>query len=199
MAKGRIEKHKIKEIILDRLILGLVLAIVGFVFNIFLQNHLSRRDYQKIIFETRIESYEKIISQSKLIRDHIAMFLLLGDIPKDIKIIGSEIKWRMELIDLRKYVVTGDKRSIVDYKKELDIITKGLEDLQEIRENSSLYISKDIDIMIDNFLNVVLEAIKESVPEKIYNDEAWSNVKEAYDSLHQELRKKLGIEEIILG
>ncbi len=63
--------YQLKLLLIDKLALTLVLAVAGYVFSLLLQHNQMKMDYQRILFESRRNSYISLLSEAKKARDAV--------------------------------------------------------------------------------------------------------------------------------
>jgi len=66
-------RTKVLLLLLDKLVLALIIASAGFFFNFLLQQEKTHSDYQKQIFDRRVQAYVTILEEAKRTRDQLAI------------------------------------------------------------------------------------------------------------------------------
>lgn len=213
-------RTKVALILLEKLVLALIIAGAGLFFNILLQQEKTRGDYQKQIFDRRVQTYVMILEEAKRARDGLA--LLYGTQGDDYSTLG-ELGRREKLDDLLQrssWLDTGFGRSSRGVYSHTPVI-ETLVHLEQVTRDNDLYISQRVKECVDNFLDVAMSDLTTSLdnavrekqaaqsgettpPEirdanKAFEQTAWQRAEEAYKSLLEEIRNSLRVEGIPLG
>ena len=218
-------RTKVALLLLDKLFLALLLAGAGFFFNFLLQQEKTRGDYQKQIYDRRVQAYVTILEEAKHARDQLA-FLYgvqsqnsanLGELSREFQFEG--LLQRSESLDsLQAGFTPSSHRN--GYKSHSPVI-QTLTHIEQVALDNDLYISQRVRERLNEFLDVTRSDLVTSldiaerdieakdsnqtasegsnVPDDSFRQSAWQRAEQAYQLLLGELRESLRIEGIPLG
>lgn len=208
-------KRKIVLLVIDKLVLALILVAAGFMFNSILQRDKLKVDYQKQIFNTRVDAYLSVLKQAKRATD------LLAVLYEDQGLINARIeglKRRHQLNQIRRRAnkLSSDGWSAGAGWVFYEEVIEPLEEINQIIQDKGLYFSGFIKQRVNDYLDTVIadinlslqwrERSKEeevqkqpSLREKKFNKEAWKRAQIKYQELSNAIKESLRIEGIILG
>lgn len=162
-------KEKLKLLIIDKLVLGIVAAIVAFFATWLLDQHKMIGDYQKVLFEKRLSSYESIMKLATGIRDKSLFITTAPDLKKDPRTQGDlNISSKIKVAD--GYLnhnwdsdpVTEWEWVFIDEYKEYNELLNLIKTLDTIRRDQDLYISPQVSAAVERFLNSSLEQVNKA-------------------------------------
>jgi len=200
-------RDKLLLLALDKLVLGVVLAGVAYLFSLQLQNHQILGDYQKGLFEKRLVAYEALLKLAKQARDKcLEVYLARPDNPG-----STDVSWRRRLAESRDkakqlYPSSGFSRGSTGWTTYDEVIVP-LQDIEDARRDNILFLSETAIKAIDQFLNTLLTDIDETVrrvgAKDPLNDSeehaAWERTNSAYEELRRIILQSLRVNEVILG
>jgi hypothetical protein len=206
-------RTRILVILLEKLVLVFIIAAAGFGFNYLLQQEKTRGEYQKQIFDRRVQSYVSLLEEAKRARDQLAV--LYGAYGENQNALGElSRKDQLETLSAEVYSLhpAGGTMSRWDDAPFLPVL-ESLSKIEQITRENDLYISQDVKDEVGNFLDVLISDLDPSLKKAkaqmqetgsslLFLDPdpaAWKRAEEAYLKLLQVIKSKLQIEGIPLG
>ena len=190
--------------VIDKLLLGLIVAAGAFILSLQLQRNEKTIEYQQAIFQRRLDAYAAIVSAARTARDE---FVLLHS--GDGSGLGSgELIWRVRLEKERRKAASlasgsgGASSSWTTYDEALDALGK----VEAARRDNSLYVSPAVDEATEKYLETLWrDASRElsssgnlSRDVQFQRDSA-QRAATAYESLVDAVRTSLRVGDLILG
>jgi hypothetical protein len=190
------------------LVLALIVAVAGFMFNSILQHQKTSSDYQKTIFDRRVDAYVAVLEQARAAQLELAVFY--G---------GDSIGWQKKFDNARRRaealgpnpIGLGGESGWSTY----DDVIKPLESMERIRREKSLYFSKPVDESVDRFLSTVwadieldLSNSEQSEKDRVkkngqsqqeqermneFRRAVWERARASYDELDETIRERLRV------
>jgi hypothetical protein len=213
-------RTKIALLVLDKLVLALIIAGAGFFFNFLLQQEKTRGDYQKQLFERRVQAYITILEQAKQARDLLAILYRaqgqeeLGELWRREHL--QVLLWRAQRLHSDQGGF-GESSTWVRYEEVLEPLIE----IERVTREADLYISDYVKVRVGEFLEVVIRDLAQGIqnvgqrkesakspdkpsseeagPEEVFDRSAWKRAEEAYRYLRDELRHRLRFEGIPIG
>jgi len=209
-------RFEIAKLVLDKLVLALIIAGAGFFFNFLLQQEKTQGDYQKQIFDRRIQAYVTILEEAKQARDELAILYgargdsteTLGELGRKVELGELSSRWS----DFQSGFKHSGGRGAVSYAPVLE----SLANIERVARENDLYISQHIRDRVHEFLDIVISDLSASLEKLVgtpgqsfyfetdsevesFRQSAWKRAEEAYQLLREEIRNSLHIEGIPLG
>jgi len=217
-------RTKVALLLLDKLVLALLITGAGFFFNFLLQQEKTRGDYQKQIFDRRVQAYVAILEEAKRARGQLAiLYEVQSESYTDLGVWGQKTQLE-ELLQRSKVLDSGIAHA--SRRGTFRSHTAAIESLalleQAVRDND-LYISQRVRQRVVEFLDVAVSDLTLSIDQdqainngqvagsdqtgppnnsgidKSFQESAWQRAEEAYQLLLEEIRASLQIEGIPLG
>ena len=205
-------RTKIFLMLLEKLVLAFLIAAAAFGFNYVLQMQKTQGEYQKQIFDRRVQTYVSLLEEAKVARDRLAILYGAGEENQDSL---GDLSRRAQIETLSEdlhSIYSGFGRSSTDsppYSPVLESLSK----IEQITRENDLYISQDVKEEAGLFLDIVISDLNSSLKKakarmeengwtrlvRESNPAAWKRADEAYLNLLQVIRSKLQIEGIPLG
>lgn len=211
---------KMALLIFDKLALGLLLAIAGFIFNYTLQNEKIRGDSQKSIFEQRISSYLEILQHAKESRDYLARLYLggarVGEIGRREQL--ERLAHRVNEISSGR-VGPGRRSGGSIHSGSFDMAFDSLFGIEKVMRENEIYISDDVRASVGTYLDTVVGDLEKRI--KYLEEEnkkpanyadgqryesrrnidmaAWGRAEAGYQRLRDVIYQKLAVERLPIG
>ncbi|PYJ29025.1 MAG: hypothetical protein DMF24_03820 [Verrucomicrobia bacterium] len=198
-------RDKLKLLLVDKAILGAIAGTIAFGFAWYLHRDQLQVDYQKQMFEKRVEAYETIIAHAKILSDELLAFVAWSD--SDVGVSAHEILWRKRLSALRESLEPrggGSGGDMGTFPPTSGSVLKDFEALEAQRNTNALRFSKMIDAEIEAFMKSLwkefTEAQKFTRPSEDPDEQPRrARIRAAYDRLRDRIDKSLAVDKIILG
>ncbi len=199
-------KTRVLLLVLDKLVLAGALALVGFLFSWHLQGRELRADYQKKLFDSRVEAYKTLLEAAKGARDEFALLYVSGSEEENPDVIWAKRlqKAKARAMQLgRSPSGFGASSGWTTYEDALAT----LERVELVKREHGLYISEAVERETNAFLTTLYNDVNESLrrsEKKLPTDveferAAGKRARDAYDRLRLAIMESLRLKEIILG
>jgi hypothetical protein len=207
-------RTKLLLLFLDKLFLGVVVAILAYLFNVNLQQQEKVLDYQKTLFDRRVGAYLDVLQKAGTATDELASHW--GDREKP----GWSARLSMLADRWTRFVDRGSRFSSsgfgASFPEAVPFLLKNIEAVEVAWTSNSVYFSKPVSDAVNGFLDTVskdldaevtlYEGLKETKdagkPEpaaKFDDQHAWERAKQAYQRLNDLIRDRLKLDGIIVG
>ena len=210
-------------IFFDKCLLALALAIVAFFFNSELQREKARFDYQKAIFDKRVEGSLKLLEKVGTAHGEL-QFFYFGNISSP-DAIGGALLWRNRLNDIRHRArelegTTGGFGEGSTWTTPSAVV-EAIEAVENARREYDFYLSSEINVAVDRFLHVMLSDLSEEMriigsekavrnnsssrqktrnqAERALSEDAWKRAQQACNDLRKLIRERLRLDGVVLG
>ena len=199
--------RKLFFVVLDKLVLAVAIVLVSYWFTQALQKQQMITEYQKSLFEKRLNAYEDLLKSAKAARDECAGFYFSKER-------SEEEAWRSRFafIEQRAFDLQhgpsgggggGGDIGSESYKS----VAKALQKVEDARRANGLYMSESVNHKVDEFLNTVLSALdttlqraeKKQPYDPALEHAAMYKSNQAYEDLRSAIMESLRLKEIILG
>lgn len=185
-------------IFLDKLLLGFVILVIGYLFNLQLQKRQTVTSYQQKIFDSRLTSYIDILKSAKKTFEFAKGFYIVTDTTKRVaKTLHSiQRKWKNR--------GSGFSGGAGGEWIEIDQVAEQLLKLDSIRVENDFYLSEEIRINITLFINTLTNDIDKisnrmQSNEEFKINEEYTRLERVYNQLIQSIRERLKVDKIELG
>ena len=206
--------HKLLILFLDKGVLALVAATLGFVSSMYLQRTEGIIDYQKALFTERKTAYEQIVWEAQKAHDFLMSVYAGKKYDASLKANEQFSSGKlqiiyMELVNLRtgwSGGAGGEAWGGPNIDEALKA-TSSLIEIDRIRNKYAMVVSSDVDDAISIYLRNScddLESFLNKVKSESANDEAWkarvqTNTEAAYKDLLKAIRKSIKIDAVVAG
>lgn len=216
-------------LVVDRVALGVVVAIIAFVFNAQLQKDQKVGDYQKVLFEKRVKAYEGLTAAARDARDRCVLsyqiflnhrpLLKAADVAWQVRLAKlsdgiGQLAYRVKIGDAGGYHDTEGPLATQQIQACLKAVT-ALQELDHKRTEAALFISAPISLTLDRLLEALTEDLeaftqrvrKSSVPftssmsedDQRFVERALLRAEDTYGHLLRAVDEALRVREMILG
>jgi len=174
-------RHRLGWLVADRIVLGLIVAVIAFAFNAYLQRDQKIADYQKVLFEKRIKAYEDLtaVSRDASKRCAIAYSIFLGassspkapDLAARLAAAGAGIWDLAPTGDIggsagdggggagNRADLTQPQLSTWEVNRLSDAV-KALQEVEQKRTEASFYVSTSVNSKVDILIETLLGDLK---------------------------------------
>lgn len=199
---GESFREKLYLLILDKLALGLIIALASGAFSWQLQRQDRAMDYQEALFTKRQEAYQALLVAARDARDEVSVLYTAGQTDRAM---GS-FAWNLRLDKLQQKAgqLVGRGVGHSSYTFHSDAIAK-LQTLDQVRRDNELYISRGVESAVNEFLATAADDMEHDLDIKLKRldsqppDQPTQRIIAAYDRLVSVIRKSLRVDELILG
>ena len=211
-------RSKLVLLLIDKAILGILVVLVGYWLNASLQREGAGVDYQKAIFDRRVEAYLDILQKAEVATDRLRFYWTLkNEGGRSAQLADLERRFE-ELIRQRTpgnsfsgggsggYTDLGDLGKVLSALREVEVSWR----------SKNIYFSRPVSDMVNRYIQTVYDDLNRSLAREEglksqgvrvgtqstqFSDDAsaWSRAQEAFDKLNTEIRTRLKLDGIILG
>jgi hypothetical protein len=199
-------RSKLGLLLIDKAFLGVLLILVAYWFNANLQQQGKGIDYQKTIFDRRVEAYLDVLQKSQRVTDELALYWGSS------KSTGPSA----QLSDLEKrwHVLSNRSGAGSSSWSDLSDVFPALRDLESSWRSRSIYFSPPASAAVDEFLRTVYADLDQELgqfehPRKAeesgrreaeteFQKAAWLRAEQSFQKLRNEIQTRLKLNGIIL-
>ena len=196
-------REKLYLLIIDKIALGLIVAVATAVLTWQLQRQDKAMEYQQALFAKRQEAYQALLIATREARDELSI-LYVG---KRAAHAPTSLAWRdrLERLQQKAQTVTGHGGGSSSYTFYPDAI-KTLQTVDQVRRDNELLISSAVDRAVNDFLQTVAVDVEKALDDqsrKVFDiqweTQASLRATQAYDKLVSVIRQSLRVDDVILG
>lgn len=202
-------RSKVTLLLIDKLLLAALLVFLAHWLSASLQREGKEVEYQKTIFDRRVEAYLDVLQRAERVTAELALYWVSQE----------SIGWPARLSEM------GDRWQRLSNRSSsgggsssfsnLDDLLPVLRDLESSWRSKSIYFSAEVSAAVDEFLRTVYADLDHELTEfeqrrrtgatardedrAAFKKAAWIRARQASEKLVMEIKSKLKLSGIILG
>jgi hypothetical protein len=201
---------KVGLLVIDKVLLGAIVGIVAFWFNMYLQQQGKVADYQNKLFDRRADAYLDVLHKAQVVTDRLAL-LWLGREESGWTARLSKLEARWEAVATGSYSVES-----ISFFSGAESVIPLLKDIELALTSNGVYFSKPVSDAVNDFLRTVYTDLEADLAlaeqrkrakdsgqaepvAKFDEKNAWERTERAYQKLNDLIRARLRLDGIIIG
>ena len=201
-------RSKLGLLLIDKALLALLLIVVAYWFNASLQREGKEIDYQKTIYDRRVEAYLDVLQKAERVKDELASYWVSQNtMGSSARLSDLENRWQR--LSNRSGGFGGDSSW-----SDLSDVFPALRDLEASWRSRSIYFLPPTSTAVDEFLSTVYADLDRELgefehPKKAeesargdaqaaFQKAAWLRAEQSFQKLRNEIQTRLKLNGIIL-